>query len=524
MRHTIVILSGLLLAAVCAQADTMVHWGAPGGEDVISANQGCGGTTTYDPNTPISPAEGANGYYITDSANRTPTIYGADNCTFELRNGAADWAWLAKYIGAEGDVIKAKLVWQDQDFLTDRTATVTNFSLNIGGEANTLAYTNRWLVERSGQFYISQETFGVFNGDVDASTLSWYEYTPMSGGSDTIGAPATISLRGLDSVGFYMQATCTNGTGWRRPFFNYFAVQGDMGPATTNTITATSLGNGSITPSGVIEVLNGGSTNFAITAAARYHVEDVLINGVSIGATNVYTFEDVTSNQTIHATFARTPVTMVQWGAPGGDNIISANQGCGGTATYDPGTAINPAYGANGYYIDSANRTPTIYGADNCTFELWNGATDVASLSKYINAEGEVIKAMLVWQDQDFMNKPNGTVTSFSLNIYGDADKLAYTNRWLVEKSGQFYVSQETFGVFNGDVDASALSWYKYTPMVGGSDTIGAATPISLHGLDSVGFYVHATCTNGTSWRRPAFNYFAVQGIPDPIGTVITIR
>jgi len=215
---------------------------------------------------------------------------------------------------------------------------------------------------------------------------------------------------------------------------------------------------------------------------------------------------------------------MVQWGAPGGDNIISANQGCGGTATYDPGTAINPAYGANGYYIDSANRTPTIYGADNCTFELWNGATDVASLSKYINAEGEVIKAMLVWQDQDFMNKPNGTVTSFSLNIYGDADKLAYTNRWLVEKSGQFYVSQETFGVFNGDVDASALSWYKYTPMVGGSDTIGAATPISLHGLDSVGFYVHATCTNGTSWRRPAFNYFAVQGIPDPIGTVITIR
>ena len=88
---------------------------------------------------------------------------------------------------------------------------------------------------------------------------------------------------------------------------------------------------------------------------------------------------------------------MVQWGAPGGENIISDHQGCGGTTTYDPGTPINPAYGANGYYIDSSNRTTTIYGADNCTFELRNGATDVAWLAKYINGTGGFVKAMLVW-------------------------------------------------------------------------------------------------------------------------------
>jgi len=218
----------LLLAAVCAQADTMVQWGAPGGENIVSNHINCGGTTTYDPNTPINPAMGAQGYYITDSANRTPTIYGADNCSFELRNGGTDFAWLARNFSATGQVIKAMLVWQDQDFMTERTATVTNFSLNIWGDADHLAYTNRWLVEKSGQFYISQETFGVFSGDVDASTLSWYEYTPMSSGSDTIGDPASISLDGLDSVGFYVHATATNGLSWRRPAFNYFAVQGEM--------------------------------------------------------------------------------------------------------------------------------------------------------------------------------------------------------------------------------------------------------------------------------------------------------
>ena len=216
--------------------------------------------------------------------------------------------------------------------------------------------------------------------------------------------------------------------------------------------------------------------------------------------------------------------SMVQWGAPGGENIISDHQGCGGTGTYDPGTAINPAYGANGYYIDSANRTPTIYGADNCTFELRNGGTDVAWLAKYINATGEVIRAMLVWQDQDFMTERKTTVTNFSLNIWGDASSLTYTNRWLVEKSGQFYVSQETFGVFNGDTDASTLTWFEYTPMTGGVDVIGSPASVALNDLDSVGFYVHATVTNGLTWKRPTFSYFAVQGIMDPNATVIMLR
>ena len=216
---------------------------------------------------------------------------------------------------------------------------------------------------------------------------------------------------------------------------------------------------------------------------------------------------------------------MVQWGAPGGENIISDHLHCGGTSTYDPGTPINPAYGANGYYIDSSNRTTTIYGADNCTFELRNGATDVAWLAKYINGTGGFVKAMLVWQSQDFMTERKTTVTNFSLNVYGDAGELAYTNRWLVEKSGQFYVSQETFGVLNGNTDASTLSWFEYTPMAGGSDTIGAPASVTLHDLDAVGFYVHATALNDwAGWRRPAFNYFAVQGKPDPLGMVIMLR
>jgi hypothetical protein len=218
---------------------------------------------------------------------------------------------------------------------------------------------------------------------------------------------------------------------------------------------------------------------------------------------------------------------MVQWGAPGGENIISNHQAFGRISTYDPVTAINPAYGANGYYIDSSNRTTTIYGAitaGSCEIRE-AGTTDEVWLAEYVSGIGGVVKAMFAWKSPDFMTERKTTVTNFSLNIYGDAPQLAYTNRWLVEKSGQFYVSQETFGVFNGNTDASTLSWFEYTPMTGGVDVIGASASVTLHDLDAVGFYVHATAiSDWDGWRRPKFDYFAVQGITDPLGMVFMLK
>ena len=70
------------------------------------------------------------------------------------------------------------------------------------------------------------------------------------------------------------------------------------------TITATAGANGTITPVGAVAVNCGSNQAFTITPASCYHVNDVLADGVSVGAVSSYTFTNVTAAHTIDASFA----------------------------------------------------------------------------------------------------------------------------------------------------------------------------------------------------------------------------
>jgi type IV pilus assembly protein PilY1 len=61
--------------------------------------------------------------------------------------------------------------------------------------------------------------------------------------------------------------------------------------------------NGSISPAGPVSVAPGGNASFAIIPNPAYAVDDVQINGSSIGAVTAYTFTAVSSDQTIAAQF-----------------------------------------------------------------------------------------------------------------------------------------------------------------------------------------------------------------------------
>ena len=62
--------------------------------------------------------------------------------------------------------------------------------------------------------------------------------------------------------------------------------------------------NGSIIPEWRGDVDYGGNQSFTITPDAGYHVADVLVDGISVGAVASYTFNAVTANHTIAASFA----------------------------------------------------------------------------------------------------------------------------------------------------------------------------------------------------------------------------
>jgi len=112
----------------------------------------------------------------------------------------------------------------------------------------------------------------------------------------------------------------------------------------TYTITATAGAGGSINPAGNVNVTHGSNQSFAITPNTGYEIEDVKVDGVSIGAVSTYNFTNVTTNHTIHATFRLKSYTIV----------VSANPPAGGTITgagsYDHGDTVNLVAAANEGY------------------------------------------------------------------------------------------------------------------------------------------------------------------------------
>lgn len=79
------------------------------------------------------------------------------------------------------------------------------------------------------------------------------------------------------------------------------------GAGTLRTITATAGVGGAILPGGDVEVEQGNSQAFEITPAQGYAIADVTVDGVTVGAVEDYTFEDVTVYHAIHATFTAQP-------------------------------------------------------------------------------------------------------------------------------------------------------------------------------------------------------------------------
>lgn len=74
------------------------------------------------------------------------------------------------------------------------------------------------------------------------------------------------------------------------------------------TISATAGEGGTITPAGNVSVVEGQSQSFSIQPSTGYEIQDVLVDGSSIGAQDAYTFNNVSANHTIEARFSLIPV------------------------------------------------------------------------------------------------------------------------------------------------------------------------------------------------------------------------
>ncbi len=139
-----------------------------------------------------------------------------------------------------------------------------------------------------------------------------------------VGVP-TGTVRFLDDTTTVTTATL-NGSGIATASLSSLAVgthpltavyAGDASFATSTSdvvsqlvkakIVASSGANGSVSPSGTILYVLNETPTYAFTADAGYHVDDVLLDGASIGPMPSYTFPAITANHTLAVSFAVNP-------------------------------------------------------------------------------------------------------------------------------------------------------------------------------------------------------------------------
>ena len=160
-------------------------------------------------------------------------------------------------------------------------------------------------------------------------------------------------------------------------------------------ITASAGPNGTITPSGTVNVNYGANQQFTISPATGYHVDSVIVDGAKVDSVTGYTFIGITAAHTIRAVFRINGYTIV------------ASAGAGGLIT--PSGNVNVSYGSNQQFLITPN---TGYHVDTV---LVDGAK-VDSLLSYTFANvttNYTIRAVFRINSYTITASagPNGTIT-----------------------------------------------------------------------------------------------------------------
>ena len=75
----------------------------------------------------------------------------------------------------------------------------------------------------------------------------------------------------------------------------------------THTVNVIAGNGGSISPSGIVQVEDGGSITFTMKADEGYELSELIIDGMSVVLSETYTLKNVTGEHTVYAIFRELP-------------------------------------------------------------------------------------------------------------------------------------------------------------------------------------------------------------------------
>jgi hypothetical protein len=259
----------------------------------------------------------------------------------------------------------------------------------------------------------------------------------------------------------------------------------EVNPVGTHTITASAGAGGAIAPSGARVVTDGTNATFTITPNTGFHVQDVLVDGGSVGAVGSYTFTVVSGDHTIAASFA---VDSTDVAAP--QSTCDAVTSYVGTATIHI-TAADEAGGSGvrriWYRLDGGpaveGTAPTTSVPGQHALEYW--AEDYAgniethhTLSFTVTISGASVATTTTIEPRLGLNgrlrKP------FVISGVLKGGKVGDMVVVMVKKPGKSYWSYSSARLcYALNAKGEAMWWYRYTPLLRGTYSFFALCPAS---------------------------------------------
>ncbi len=268
-------------------------------KDVLVDGVSVGAVTTYTfPNVTaahnIAVTFAANTYSITASAGANGTI--SPSGSVSVSQGASQAFTLTPSTG-----------YQVKDVLVDGASigAVTTYTFSNVTAAHSIAVT------------FAAKTFTITASAGTNGTIS-------PSGSVSVSQAASQTFTMTPSTGYKVQDVKVDGVSagavTTYTFTNVAAVHSIAVTFAANTysITASAGTNGAISPSGSVSVSQGASQTFTMTPSTGYKVQDVKVDGVSVGAVTSYTFSNITAVHSIAVTFATSTYTIVASAGAGG--------------------------------------------------------------------------------------------------------------------------------------------------------------------------------------------------------------
>jgi alpha-tubulin suppressor-like RCC1 family protein len=264
------------------------------------------------------------------------------------------------------------------------------------------------------------------NHSVDVTFIAGYTVATSAGVNGIISATTTV-LPGSDVIvtitpnaGFMVNTLTVDGslvTSAKTYVFTKISKDYTISATfvASNIITATSDLNGSISPSGAIEVASGANQTFVITPKLGYVIDKLKVGGTVVPSVLTHTFTGVTSASTIDVTFKLIAYSITT-SVVGGNGTISPSVtpdfGTNVDITLTPNTnyvvssvtvdgiLISP-YQFNTYTFSSISQSHTI----SVTYALGKIITSTAGLGGTISPSGSI--NVVLGSNQIFTMVPN---------------------------------------------------------------------------------------------------------------------